>query len=414
MNDALWLRWRWTAACGAAVLVGLTGLLAHGGLWEWLGVYHLKPYFADLAAVLAAGQAQVAGRDIYQPNPFDPFNRPHVYGPLWLVTGPLGLTAGDAVWLGALLGLAFLLVAVGLAAPRTPAAAWVTGAILLSPPVLLGLERANNDLVIFLLLAAAGGLATAGTRLRPALGGALLVLAAALKYYPLVAVPALAARPGRLRVLAAAGVVCGGLFGALWWAQHEDFSRALAIAPRPTTVFAYGFSLLPFGWEHLAGHRVALLVGFALGAGLALALLWPRRRALWTLLPLHGGRAFCAVAGGGAWLLCYFANTNYPYRAVLLLLVVPCWLARAGDAGEPGPARLGRSLCALLLAALWLAAPKFWWSEVYLSKGAAAAGAGHWLVGVFGFEQMLWLFLTVALGVSLAGWAWRRGKAGPW
>jgi len=412
MNDAFWQRWRWTVACGAAVAVGLVGLVAHGDLWDWLGVHHMSPYFADLAAVLAAGQAKVAGHDIYQPNPFDPFYRPHVYGPLWLVTGPLGLTVGDALWLGAVLVLAFLVVALCLAAPRTPSAALVTGAILLSPPVLLGMERANNDLVIFLLLAGAGWLAAANRRIHRPLGAALIVLAGALKYYPLVAVPALAARPGRLRHLAAVGVACGLLFGGLWWLQHEEFSRALAIAPRPSTLFAYGFSLLPFSWEQLAPHRAALFAGFVLGAGLASALLWPLRRALWTALPLHGWRTFCAVAGGSAWLLCYFATTSFPYRAVLLLLVLPAWLAWAGEKVDTLQARLGRSLCALLLCVLWLAAPKHWWTEIYLAS-AGASSAGNWLVTVFGGEQVLWLFISGAIGVSIAGWAWRRWREGP-
>lgn len=408
MSHPAWQRWRWTAAAAAAVLVGLTGLAAHGELWDWLGVLHMKPYFADLAAVLAAGQAKMAGRDVYLPNDFDPFRRPHVYGPLWLVTGPLGLTAGDALWLGALLALAFLFVALVLAAPRTPAAAALTVAVLLSPPVLLGVERGNNDLIIFLLVAAAGWAVARQSAARQAAGAGLLVLAAALKYYPLAAVPALAARPGRIRTLAALGVTCGLVFAALFWWQREDFSRAMAITPRPTTIFAYGFSILGYSWTSLAMHRFWHVAGFLVGVALAAGALWPARRSLLGSIPLLGGRAFCAAAGAAMWVFCYFANMNYPYRTVLLLLVLPCWLPRSGDA-EPARVRVGL----LFAVALWLAMPKSLWADLYQMGGPGAGRAASWLVGVYGVEQALWLALTLATGAMLGGWAWRRWQAGP-
>lgn len=413
MNDALWQRWRWTAACGAAVLLAFVALLAHDALWETLGVYHMRPYFADLAAVFAAGQAQGAGLDVYQPNPFDPFHRPHVYGPLWLVTGSLGLTVGDALWAGPLLGLAFLAAALVLLAPRSPAAAAVAALLLLSPPVLLGLERANNDLVIFLLLAA-GTAATARSRVAQAAGAGAVVLAAVLKYYPLVALPALAARGGRLRGIVGAGAAGAGLFGILWWLQREEFTRALAISPSPATIFAYGYALLPHAWEVFADVRFWHLLGFALGATALLVALGPDRRRLWEGLPLHGARTFAVVAGGATWSFCYFANSNFAYRAVLLLLVVPCWLEWSERRDDRTLARTGRRLCALLLGALWLAAPKYWWATLHSDGGGTVAHARCWLAGLVGLEQALWLGLTLAVGATLAGWAWRRLKEGPW
>lgn len=410
---ARWLRWRWTVATAGAVLLALAGLVAHGDLWELIGVYHLDPYFADLAAVFAAGQAHVAGLDVYQINPFDPFGRPHVYGPLWLLSGPLGLTVADAMWAGALLGFAFLAVALLAAAPRTPGAALVTTLVLLSPPVLLGVNRANNDLVIFLLFAVAAVLAARSGRWRVASGAGILVLAAALKYYPLVALPALAARPGRIRQLALLGLACAAVFAVIWWVQRADFDQALAIAPRPKTIFAYGFSLIPYAWDNHVMHRGWHLAGMALGALVAGGLLWGGGRNAWSAIPLLGARAFCAVAGGTSWVFCYFANTNYPYRTILLLLVLPCWLALAAERGDVKAARTGRGMCSLFLLSLWLAAPKNWWAEIFLSGNADAPRASYWVVAVFGAEQILWLTLTAAVAVSLAGWAWRRAQAGP-
>jgi hypothetical protein len=106
-----------------------------------LSIFSDRPYFLDLVAVLAAGQAHAAGLDVYvPPNPFDPFGRPHCYGPWWLVTGVLGLTVAEARWLGLLLALAFIASAAAVLAPRRVSAAalaadFVTGENLARQPV---------------------------------------------------------------------------------------------------------------------------------------------------------------------------------------------------------------------------------------------------------------------------------------
>ncbi len=412
MNETVWQRWRWTFACGGAVALALVGIVAHGGLWELLGVQHMRPYFADLAAILAAGQAHEAGLNIYQYNPFDPFGRPHVYGPLWLLTGKLGLVASDAWWLGMLLNGAFLVVALGLLAPRNPRTALVVVLVLLSPPILLAIERANNDLIIFLLLAGGALVASRPGRIRSYTGAALIVLSAALKFYPLVALPSLFAREGKLRLIAllvASGVA---IFTAHWWMQRDAFAQAMSVSPRPSTIFAYGVPLFPVTWEQLSNHRVWLVIGYLFGGFSAAFLLWPHRSALWNSLPVLGGRTIGAVAGGASWLFCFLATTNFPYRAVLLLLVLPWWLSLGSNSTAASDSRLGRRLCALFVGALWLAAPKYWFAEITLDMSGLAAGSANWLMVILGVEQMIWVGLTVAIGVGLAGWVWRRWRLG--
>ncbi|MDP2138192.1 MAG: glycosyltransferase 87 family protein, partial [Candidatus Didemnitutus sp.] len=265
MTKAEWLRWRWTYACGATVALALFALVAHGGLWELLGVQHMHPYFADLAAILAAGQAHVAGFNVYEINPFDPFGRPHVYGPLWLLTGQIGWVAADAWWLGLLLVSVFLVVALGLLEPRSFRAAFVVTMVLLSPPVLLGIERANNDLIIFLLFVIGAAAAARQGRAGGYAGAALIVISAGLKFYPLVALPSLFARNGRLRSIAMTVGGGGAIFAVFWWLQRDAIAQALSISPRPSTVFAFGVPLFPIVWEQLVEHRTWLLFGFFVG-----------------------------------------------------------------------------------------------------------------------------------------------------
>jgi len=401
-------RWRWTAACAVAFVAVFLGLALRESWWEAMGVFHMRPYFADTAAILAAGDAQRAGLDVYQPNPFDPFGRPHVYGPWWLVTAQLGLVTRDAWWLGALLGSLFVGVTLVLLRPRSWRSALFAVLVLLSPPVLLGIERGNNDLVIFLLLAAAAGLLARPAFASAVAGAAVLVLSAVLKFYPLVALAALLGRRdrvGRTVALVGASIVA---FAALWWLQRADFFRALAIAPRPDTFLAFGVRLFGATWTRAGENAVWLVPGYALGAVVAGRLLWPGRAAIVRAFPDEGRVGLLAVAGASCWLFCYFANTNYPYRAVLLVLAVPAWLELARSDLAPQRA-LGRGWCGLLLAVLWIATPRWWVLGAVQSEASVTLMRA--LRVIIGAEQVMVAALTLVLLVAFGAWTWRRSRA---
>lgn len=395
-------RYRLAAFVFLLALVGFVALTAHGGLWEKFGVEHMRPFFADTVTTLAASETWAEGGDPYEDNYRDPYKRPHSYGPWWLWAAKFGLERRDAWWLGTLQVLAFLAAAAAVLAPRTPTRAAVALLLLLSPATLLGMERANSDLVVFVLLVLG---AWTAARWRGAAGdvagGAVLVAAGALKFYPLVSVVALGARPGSVARRVLVGLACGAAFAAVWWLHREHFQRALGEAARPGSVFAYGLLLAPVSWESLPAGRPWLVAGGLLGLAAGLPFVARGWRALGDALPLYGGRAAAAVAGGSAWVLCYVATTNFPYRTVLLLALVPFWLD--GAAG-----RAGRWLLGLLVLVLWLGAPKYWLAYPEM------LAQPHWrrtLTFLSGFDQGAWLALTAAVAVMLAGWAWRRLRA---
>jgi hypothetical protein len=84
--------------------------------------------------------------------------------------------------------------------------------LMVSPPVFLAMERCNNDLLMFLLLVSAAWLVTSRYRAGMIAGGGMIVLAAALKLYPLVTLPSLAVRAASRRcviwLVSGTAVVC--------------------------------------------------------------------------------------------------------------------------------------------------------------------------------------------------------------
>ncbi len=396
--------WRWASALPLLPIALFCVAVFDERWWAWLGINHLQAYFVDVDAILAAAKAHVLGLDVYARNPFDPFGRPHVYGPWWLALGWLGLDVPDAWWVGALVGALFLGGAALILRPRGPAAFAYCGALLTAPPVMLALERANNDLVVFALFVLAGELLVRPSSTRMSLGTAVLVTAAALKLYPAAALGCLLQGPaGRRRFVWLAAAVLG--CGSIAWYWRADYAGALAHTPRPTSMLAYGSAITVLTWKTLAATRVSLALGALVAVATFAVPLFRARRALWRLLPNEGRRSIAAVAGGLSWIACYAVASNYGYRLTLLLLPAAAWLARGRDVETGRAARL--QLLGWLLV-FWAPVLKRVLAMAALSD--AHPGAPRALSGVLGFEQMLVLVLTAALafqvlGVLVRAWA---------
>ncbi len=119
--------------------------------WRTWGVATGEVSWLDLRVVAGAAQTRSEGGDPYVSNPHDPMGRPFNYPSLWLAlfpaTGSVAVLAGGAAVVAA--GVALL--ATG---PTTGLAGGVIGLLLLSPALVLGVERGNTDLIVFALVGA--------------------------------------------------------------------------------------------------------------------------------------------------------------------------------------------------------------------------------------------------------------------
>ncbi len=335
------------------VLLTMTGWGA-GGLWpSLLGTLGILGYgntqFLDSYAVLAAVDAVRAGADPHGFNPLDPLLRGHVYSDWWLALRWLGLTRAHNFLIGLTWIAGFALTAWATARPRRICETFWLAALLLSPPFFLAVERANNDLVIFILLAGCGWPVSSPARWPRWVALGCLGLATGLKYFPAAAALGfLWVRPVRRMpaMFLAALVVVALALVSVW----PDINRSRFIIP--STVHAMGAPLWwrEFGWADSASALPSLLL--IVGAALSLAL------ARVTVGLLNQGsptERLRAALGAIVLLTCFISGVNYAYRWIFIIWPA-IWLWR--QAIDPALAVRARWVawvaCVTIFLCLWL------------------------------------------------------------
>ena len=296
-------------------LIGL--MLATVGLYasvwwhpQWLAAWGIRlaegRWFVDTEVLLAASDAHALGQD-----------QPLWYSDWWLRMHALGLGRTDTVWLGLGLAALFLVVAFLTLRPQTPGEAVFCWLVLCSPPVLLGVNRANMDLLIFAGLALAGWLLAHEARPLRWLAPLVISFLAGLKFYPIVAAAALPlARQSRRETRLMLGYMA--LLAVLLGLNlYDDVMRARGLISTPVRLFTFGAAqIIPPDSASLAFSLGVTLLGFAL------VLFWWRRAPE----PPAGmdERAVVWFALGAITLVgCFFAGVSYNYRLVFGLLLLP-------------------------------------------------------------------------------------------
>jgi len=335
------------------VLLTMSGWIA-GGFWpsvlRTLGILgYGNTQFLDSYAVLAAVDAVSAGADPHGVNPLDPLMRGHVYSDWWLALRWLGLTRAHNFLVGLTWIAGFALTAWATARPRRMLESIWLGAVLLSPPFFLALDRANNDLVIFILLAGCGWAVSTPARWPRWVAIGSLGLATGLKYFPAAAALGfLWVRPVRrmpAMFLAALVVVALSLV-SVW----PDINRSRFIIP--STVHAMGAPLWwrEFGWADSASALPSLLL--IVGGALILAL---ARVTVGLLTEGSPTERLRAALGAIVLLTCFISGVNYAYRWIFIIWPA-IWLWRqAIDPALAVRARwVARVACVTIFLCLWL------------------------------------------------------------
>jgi hypothetical protein len=373
-----------------------TALIAQGGhlAWEWFQVPATSPSFLDLRSVTSGWECTRKGIDVLVLNPCDPFPRPANYPRMWLWPSFLGLGQSSTIILGIVVAVAFFvgaLVLMGRVERPLDVLVWV--ALLVSPAVMLGVERGNADLIVFPIVVAGVLLIRARAQAARVVAHAAILFAAMLKLFPAFAFVVLLRQPRRRVLVGASLVVLGFLiYVAATWSDIATIHRVLpqeiyysygadvAVRAVATWLAARYASLASLATYGTFGDEQIMLWCIVLIALVAAAVLSRR----WKPPPVVDEReldaffAGCAIYAGS-----FLLEHNFDYRLVYLLLVVPQLLRWARRS------RLAATVLLVLVSTLWL-------SEV-LSNG-------YWREhNPLPYDELLtWFLFTTLLGMATA------------
>lgn len=362
------------AALAVALALGLlsSSLGDMPAAWHRLGVNSQNVSFGDLRVITHSIPCAAAGHDPYRAGDCDAYWAEHPdpavpkltvvlnYPPIWLATGRLGVSPRMTDALGWAFALATVCAFAAMLRPRTVTGGLLTIAAVLSPPVLLGVERGNIDLLVFSgLVFTILGTASRASATRDAIRAVVIVALTVLKLYP-VACVVLLARAWRGWIIASA--VAFVAIGAALAAAGARFVDVLRNTPMPSyPAFGSLVGLIEWskyvGWAGTPSLPMRALTLFACVAAIVavtapvLARRAPRPLPQWLPPTGHGdAHGDLALAGMAVFSLCFLLGSSYDYRLIFLVCTLPLLI----DAYESAPH--WRKLCApgTIVGFMWL------------------------------------------------------------
>ena len=311
--------------CCFAVCYGVFLFFYLNGNWFHISVPALQPSFADFLFILAGSDCMALGVDVVIENPCDPWGRAHNYGLLWLQIGKLGLTREDTVWVALTLNAVFVCSALLIIAPSTIFQMLIAVSFLISPAVMLGLERANADLLIFSLLALSFFLISRENLLIAGCGSLIILLTAVLKLYPVVVLPVLVLYYSTNRSKCAILLTTLLMFALYLYFNWADISHLMGVIPNITWHYSMGgellFSRLGYPLDDLtryATNGIALIVVFA-------GIIWACR----TQVDQHNHDfendwfGLLYLCGAVLVVFSFVIKNSFDYRNIYFLLLLP-------------------------------------------------------------------------------------------
>ncbi len=357
------------------------------------GLFDHGRWFLDSQAVLAASDAAREGFNPEAPNPYDAFQRPHSYSDWWFGLGRLGLTRDDNFLVGGVWVLLFLAAVFLTVRPRSRAEALWLVLLTGSPPVVLGVMRANNDLVIFAVLAVGLLALRSDTTGRLVLAAAAIAVAIGLKFYPVagLAVFLLVRPPRRMWVVTGAALLVGGI--VLVSVAGQVMRGIFHLEPEIYTMGARIW-LVDLG---LAGNSARPVAAVLLGVAAAVTV-WRG----WTAGLDRGDAAPdtrpAMVLAAALLVFCFLGTVNFGYRWIYALWLAPwCWAQRR----ENGAAGV---MVWLLPIVLWHDALLCGVTSLALTDLAPAQYDRIFLVWRLVTQPLTWVVMIV-----LSGWLLELG-----
>jgi hypothetical protein len=325
--------------------------------------------FTDFEWVPSAVLCWSRGVDVYLNNTcyFEHVGLGFNYSPLWLRLSFLKTLGPWTNPLAILLCVLFLVSPAILPVVRSAHGQALLLLTTLSCATFLAMERANMDLVIYLIVLCAVLLTRHNLPVRIT-GYGLIIFAALLKFYPIVAL-VLACRE-RLLILVLIGFAAIASLAALVALFPQELLSMARSFPRPSYyTLQFGAVDLPIGlvatvrayfnFSAVAYHSLLRPVELLLRAFLpimaataAFYVAW-RLRLVKIMTKMDNKDTDSLVAGATIICGCFFLINNVIYRGIFLLLVMPGLLLLEKQVQVTSGARLIRGVCIAVCFVLW-------------------------------------------------------------
>ena len=291
-----------------------------------IGVVPLHVPFGDFRTISAGIPFYEAGEDPYTDGRYDFMGREFNYPPIWLKLSFLGVSPEAVSYVyfafATLFSIALLLLFW-----RTDYRYWyLCFLFIFSPPILLAMERCNNDLLMFFLIVTGIWIGrNSVSKVQNWLCGTLLLIATILKVFPVFAYIIFLKKNWKssFLFLGPFGVICAAYFVSIkpvlgLIKQNTPWSLFLSfgvnVVPKffsktfPDILIFQGSLLLILAW-------VIAAVGIFLGY-------WIGKRALPSELEYDYNMTLFR-AGGAIYVAVFLLGSSYDYRLMFLLLTLP-------------------------------------------------------------------------------------------
>lgn len=340
------------------VLLSLGQFVGWDATWRSLDVTPLQPHFFDMHVVADYATCASKGVDPWIPHSCNPANLN--IPPIWLWLG-LWIAGPQLFWVSVAITAAALAVIAAIFSGRSVIDGAIALAAILSPPIMMGVERSNPDLFLLILVGAAALIYQEQRLGRLFCAIALIGFGIVLKLFPMFCIT-VSARFNRRTVLFSGIII---VFSLAYLAAIFDFIPLIRRNVPTTFILSYGYKTLFLGLDHL--RIEAGLPTFSLAdtwlpiVAVTLTLLCA---AAAVLICFYYEQSFCTVAnstagiaflfGSGIYCGTFLLGTNFIYRLMFLLLCLPQlqdWQRQRSDDNER---KIELGLFATVLSVLWL------------------------------------------------------------
>jgi hypothetical protein len=422
----------------APSLAGLIVLAVFAGLWfggalptynqllfAW-GIYPFRFPFLDIDGSLAAWDCSRAGVDVILGDPCDVLGRQYSYSPFWMTIDWIPLGRADRVWVGLALNVAFLASFTALPRPLSGHELALRFAAMLSTMVVFAVERANPDIIIFIMTVLMLHLLQKSRGFRT-LGYAIAFLAGMIKYYPFVLL-ALTFRE-RIRIFVLLVIVIFFGFSLFFYLYYTQVMLGLPYIPQGEAfVDMLGAKNLPLGiFTVLQKHEVprtgtiaiviTAMIAFLTAIVWAMIKLWRNSDILGALHRMDAPRRLPLLAGALLLAGCFVAGQSVGYRGVFLLMLIPGLTALGRDEAAGTAGRIARLAVMGVPPLMWAEAIRGWVHFATTREFPPDAFATLWTPAlpvdflVWSMREFAWWLLIAFLTTLLLGFLADRARS---